>query len=126
MFNEYEALIRNETWVLVPPDQATNFVGCKWVFRVKRNADGPISVYKGMLVAKGFNQRAGIDFKETLNPVIKPAMVNKLISLTVSFGWDITQLDVSNASLNGTFDETLYMTQPPNLLTSPSLAMFAY
>jgi hypothetical protein len=32
---EFNALLQNQTWTLVPPQQANNFVGCKWVFKVK-------------------------------------------------------------------------------------------
>lgn len=46
MLNENDALMRNQTWVLVPASQATNLIGCKWFFRVKRNPDGSVSVYK--------------------------------------------------------------------------------
>lgn len=116
MFTKYKALIRNGTWVLAPPDKATNLVGCKWVFLVKRNANGTISLYKARLVAKGFNQCPGIDFKETFSLVIKPATLRLLISIAISHGRDITQLDVSNAFLNGTLDEQVYITQPPGFI----------
>jgi len=52
--DEFEALLRNGTWSLVPPPKNTNIVGCKWLFRIKRQADGTISRYKARLVAKGF------------------------------------------------------------------------
>lgn len=86
MFAEYKALLRNETWVLVPPEQVTNLVGCKWVFRVKRNPDGTVFVYKARLVAKGFNQQPGIDFTKNFSPIIKSATVHLIISLALSFG----------------------------------------
>ncbi|RVW87804.1 Retrovirus-related Pol polyprotein from transposon RE1 [Vitis vinifera] len=61
MDDELAALARNRTWVLVPPPSNHNIVGCKWVFRIKRNLDGSISRYKACLVAKGFHQRPGLD-----------------------------------------------------------------
>ncbi|KAL4280812.1 hypothetical protein GQ457_03G013600 [Hibiscus cannabinus] len=68
---EYDALIRNKTWSIVelPPNRTA--VNCKWIFRIKRNADGSISRYKARLVAKGFLQQAGLDFHETFSPVVK-------------------------------------------------------
>ena len=54
MDDEIYALHKNETWRLVPREEAHNIVGCKWVYRVKRNSDGSIARYKARLVAKGY------------------------------------------------------------------------
>lgn len=64
---EFDALLENETWVLVPPYLASNIVGCKWVFRIKRHANYSIERYKTCLVAKGFHQEPSVDFGETFN-----------------------------------------------------------
>jgi hypothetical protein len=55
MNEEFDAVLQNGTWSLVPPTPAMNVVGCKWVFRIKRKADGKIKRYKARLVAKGFH-----------------------------------------------------------------------
>jgi histone deacetylase 1/2 len=57
MEEEYNALLKNKTWHLVPPCRNKNLIDCKWVYRVKRKADGTIDRYKARLVAKGFKQR---------------------------------------------------------------------
>ena len=75
MSEEYDALVRNVTWALVPQDSSQNLVGCKWVFRTKRKSDGSIDRFKARLVAKGFHQRPGIDYQGTFSPVIKPTTV---------------------------------------------------
>ena len=62
---EYAALLKNHTWDLVPLPSNRKAVGCKWVFRIKENADGSINKYKARLVAKGFHQVHGFDFHET-------------------------------------------------------------
>jgi hypothetical protein len=56
MNEEFYALQRQHTWSLVPSPLGKNIVGCKWVFKLKRNSDGTISRYKARLVAKGFHQ----------------------------------------------------------------------
>lgn len=83
---EFDALLRNGTWDLVPPDFSQNVVGCKWVYRIKRKPDGTVDKFKARLVAKGFHQHPGVDFQETFSPVIKPATVRLVLSLAVSKG----------------------------------------
>ncbi|XP_019153569.1 PREDICTED: zinc finger BED domain-containing protein RICESLEEPER 2-like [Ipomoea nil] len=53
---EFNTLVHNHTWRLVPSQPGMNVVGCKWVFRTKRKADGSIDRHKARLVVKGFNQ----------------------------------------------------------------------
>lgn len=110
---EFNALLLNRTWRLVPFDASMNVIGCKWVFRVKRKSDGTVERYKARLVAKGFNQVAGEDYSETFSPVVKPTTVRLLLAFAVSQGWSMRQLDVHNAFLNGQVSEDIYMKQPP-------------
>jgi histone deacetylase 1/2 len=56
MENEYQALMKNKTWHLVPRPQGKNIIGCKWVYKVKHRADGTIDRYKARLVAKGLSK----------------------------------------------------------------------
>ena len=118
MSDEFNALLRNGTWDLVPPSSSTNLVGCKWVFRIKRNSDGTVDRYKARLVAKGFHQRPGIDYKETFSPVIKPTTIQIVLSLAVTNGWPLHQLDINNAFLHGTLSEAVFMSQPPGFIDS--------
>ena len=118
MFEEYDALVRNGTWELVPPKDITNLVGCKWIFHIKRNFDGSIDRYKARLAAKGFHQRLGVDYHETFSPVVKPATVTLVLSIAVSNGWSLRQLDVNNAFLQGRLSKNVFMAQPPGFVDS--------
>jgi hypothetical protein len=113
MNTEFDALLQNRTLTLVPPDSATNIVGCNWVIRLKRKADGSIDRYKARLVAKSFHQQPGIDYGETYSPVIKPTTVRIVLSLALSHGWPIHQIDIQNAFLHSNISEVVYMSQPP-------------
>lgn len=117
MDSEFHALLNNNTWELVPKAQHTP-IGCKWVFRIKRKPDSTIDRYKARLVAKGFLQQAGRDYFETFSPVTKPVTIRVVLSLAVSRGWPLRQLDVNNAFLQGTLHEEVYMQQPPGYIDS--------
>uniref|UniRef100_A0A2N9F0Q4 Reverse transcriptase Ty1/copia-type domain-containing protein n=1 Tax=Fagus sylvatica TaxID=28930 RepID=A0A2N9F0Q4_FAGSY len=110
---EFDALLKNHTWTLVPSSSAQNLIGCKWVFRIKHHADGSIERFKARLVAKGFHQQPGIDYGETYSPVIKPTTVRAVLSIAISTGWSIRQIDIQNAFLHGQLSEDVFMAQPP-------------
>ncbi|GJQ99103.1 ribonuclease H-like domain-containing protein [Tanacetum coccineum] len=113
MLDEYNALIKNNTWVLVPRPPDANIVRSLWLFRHKHNADGSLNRYKARLVANGSTQIVGIDVDETFSPVVKPATIRTVLSLAISRHWPVHQLDVKNAFLHGSLSETVYMHQPP-------------
>lgn len=112
MQSEYDALIQNGTWSLVPLPAGRKAVGSKWIFRIKENSDGTINKYKARLVAKGFNQREGTDYSETFAPVIKPITVRIILTLALTHKWSLKQIDINNAFLNGFLEEEVYMSQP--------------
>jgi len=99
MSEEFNALIRIGTWKLIPFTSCQNVVGCKWIFHTKHNSDDSDDRHKARLVAKGFHQRPSVDYYDTFSPVIKPTTIRLVLSIAVSYGWTLRQLDVNNAFL---------------------------
>ena len=97
MVSEHDALLANKTWDLVPRPPRANIVTGKWIFKHKFYADGTLERYKARWVLRGFTQCPGVDFDETFSPVVKPATVRTVLSLALSHGWPVYQLDVKNA-----------------------------
>ncbi|RVW13792.1 Retrovirus-related Pol polyprotein from transposon RE1 [Vitis vinifera] len=119
MKEELDALTKNHTWDLVtlPPGQSV--VGCKWIYKIKTRSDGSVERYKARLVAKGFTQEYGIDYEETFAPVARISSVRALLAVAAARKWDLFQMDVKNAFLNGDLSEEVYM-QPPTGLSVES------
>jgi len=120
MDSEFQSLLQNDTWSLCSRPPGKNLVPCKWVFKLKRRPDDSVERHKAGLVAVGYLQRSGVDFLDTFSPIIKPSTIRMVLTIAVSFNWDIRQLDVSNAFLYGVLEEEVYMTQPKGFV-DPSL-----
>ena len=69
--SEYQSLISNHTWELVPPPSNNNIVRNRWIFKVKRNSDGTVDVFKARLVAQGYSQTEGIEYDEVFSTVAR-------------------------------------------------------
>ena len=115
MKEKLDALSKNHTWDLVTLPSGKSVVGCKWIYKIKTRSDGSIERYKVRLVAKGFTQEYGIDYEETFAPVARISSVRALLAVAAASKWDIFQMDVKNAFLNGDLSEEVYMQPPPGL-----------
>ncbi len=82
------------------------------MYKIKHNADGFVSRYKTILVAKGYAQTYGIDYEKTYNQVAKMTIVRAIIALAAAKRWSLHQMDVKNGFLHGDLQE-VYMEQPP-------------
>ena len=117
MNEEYKSMQDNKVWELVPLPEGAKPIGCKWIFKTKRDTNGNVERYKARLVAKGFTQKEGIDFKETFSPVSTKDSFRTIMALVTHFNLELHQMDVKTAFLNGDIDETIYMVQPENFIS---------
>ncbi|RVW35834.1 Retrovirus-related Pol polyprotein from transposon TNT 1-94 [Vitis vinifera] len=112
MNEELKSMAHNGVWDLIELPNNCKPVGCKWVFKTKRDAKGNIERFKAKLVAKGFTQKEGIDYKDTFSPVSKKDSLRIIMALVAHFDLELHQMDVKTAFLNGNLDEDIYMEQP--------------
>ena len=88
MKEEYNSLLSNDTWDLVPFPKGKKTVRSKWVYREKYGLDGKVDKHKARLVAKGFSQVEGIDYTKTFAPVAKMNSIRLVLSLVASYKWE--------------------------------------
>ena len=113
MDDEMASLHANNTWKLEQLPDGVTPMPCKWVFKVKQDAQGNIERFKARLVAKGYKQQAGVDFVEVFAPTSKYSTLRALLALAAAEDLEVHQLDIKTAFLNGELEETVYMQQPP-------------
>ena len=116
MEREYDSLMENRTWILVPPPPGRSIIKCKWVYKIKYTSTGAVDKHKARLVAKGYSQVHGIDYEETFNPVIKHDSVRVLFAIASVLRMHMRQFDIGTAYLNSDLTTRIYMHQPEGFI----------
>ncbi|RVW16631.1 Retrovirus-related Pol polyprotein from transposon TNT 1-94 [Vitis vinifera] len=120
MKDEMKSMKDNGVWDPVELPESVKPIGCKWIFKTKRDPKGNIARYKTRLVAKGFTQKEGIDYKETFSPVSSNDSFRIIMALVAHYDLELHQMNVKIAFLNGNIDETIYMVQSENFESNDS------
>ncbi|GJT60323.1 retrotransposon protein, putative, ty1-copia subclass [Tanacetum coccineum] len=113
---EIQSMMDNMVWVLVDLPPGCKTVGSKWIFKKKTDINGIVHVYKARLVAKGYTQLYGVYYEETLSPVTDIRAIRILIFIAAYYDYEIWQMNVKTAFLNGYLDEDIYMVQPEDFV----------
>ncbi|RDX77681.1 hypothetical protein CR513_42158, partial [Mucuna pruriens] len=97
------------------------FSGSKKSQKTKRDSKGNIERYKARLIAKGFIQKDGIDYKETFSLVSKKDPLRIVLALIAHYDLALHQMDVKTTFMNGDLEEKVYMDQPKGYENNPRI-----
>ena len=115
MDEEMETIRKNKTWRLTDRPASRRVLKGKWIYRVKNEVEingNNTTRHKARLCFMGNRQIKGLDFNETFAPVAKFTTIRCILAMTAANGWELHQMDVKTAFLNGDLDEEVYMEQP--------------
>ena len=89
---EMDSMCINRIWILIEPPKGIKLIGCKWIFKKKADMEGNVITYKARLIAKGYHQRQGIDYDETLSPVAMDKSIRILLAVATHHIYEICQI----------------------------------
>jgi hypothetical protein len=112
MTKEYQSIVNNDVWEIVPRPKNKDVVFSKWIYKIKHAADGSIEKHKEIFVARDFSQKEGIDYEETFSPVARYTSIRTIIALVAKVKWKLHQMNVKTTFLNGVIEEEVYIEQP--------------
>jgi hypothetical protein len=112
MTEEYQSIIKNDVWEIIPRPNSKDVVSSRWLFKIKCAADGSIGKYKSRFVARGFSKKESIEYEETFTLVARYTSIKTIIALAAKMKWKLHQMDVKTTFLNGVIEEELYIEQP--------------
>jgi hypothetical protein len=112
MTEEYQSIMKNDVWEVVPRPKNKDVVSSRWIYKIKHGADGSIEKHKARFVVRGFSQKEGIDYEETFAPIAKYTSIRTIIALAAKMKWKLHQMDVKTAFLNGVIKEEVCIEQP--------------
>ena len=113
---EMESMYSNSVWTFVKASKGVKPIGCKWIYKRNRGPDKKVETFKVRLVAKRYTQKEGIDYEETFLPVAMLKSIRIFVTVTTKLDYEIWQMDVKTAFLNGNLEEDIYMRQPEGFI----------
>jgi hypothetical protein len=111
MKEEYQTIIKNDVWEIVPTPKRKDVVSSKWLYKIKHVVDGSIEKNKARFVARGFSQKEGIDYEETFSTISRYTSIITIIAIADKMKWKLHQMDVKITFLNGVIEEEVYIEQ---------------
>jgi hypothetical protein len=112
MTEEYQSIMQNEVWEIVPRPKSKDVVSSRWIFKIKHDVDGSIEKYKERFSAHVFSQKEGIDYEETFAHVARYNSIRTIIALAAKMKWKLHQMDMKTTFLNSVIEEEVYIEKP--------------
>jgi hypothetical protein len=112
MTEEYQSIIKNDVWEVVPRPKNNSVVSSKWIYKIKHTTYISIEKHKARFVARDFSQKEGIDYEDTFSPMARYTFIRTIISLAAKMKWNLHQMDVKTTFLNGVIEEEVYIEKP--------------
>ena len=109
MHKEYESIMKNDVWDVVPRPKDKSIVTLKWLYKIKHRSDGSAEKYQVRFVARGFFHTESIDYDDILAPMARYTTIRSISALVVMQGWSLHQMDVKTAFLHGSIKEEVYV-----------------
>ena len=111
MVEEYQSIIKNEVWEVVPRPKDKSVVSSKWIFKYKHLENGSIEKYKEKFVSREFSQKEGINYENTFAPVARYTSIITILSLESNMKWKLHLMDVKMKFINGLIENEVYVEQ---------------
>ncbi|KAL0445800.1 UNVERIFIED_CONTAM: hypothetical protein Slati_1707900 [Sesamum latifolium] len=124
MRSKVDSMSSNKVWTLVDHPRASS-ITCKWVYKRKLQADGEVTTFKARLMAKGYTQRAGVDFKETYSPIAMAKSIWILLAISSYYYYEIWKMDMKRVFLNNLIEKEIYMDQSVGFISIEKEQRFA-
>ena len=112
-----DSMYSNQVWTLVDAPEGVTPIGCKWVYKKKIGVDGQVETYNARLVAKDFRQKQGIDYDKIFLPIAMLKSIRIMLAIAAYHDYEIWQMDMKIAFLNGYLEEEVYMSQPEGFVS---------
>ena len=113
MIEEYQSIMKNDVWEIVPRTERKSVVTSKWIYKIKHVVDGIIKKHKTRFdVARCFLEKEGIDYTKTFAHVERYTSIRSIPTLAAVMKGKILKMDVKTTFLNGVVEEEVYVEQP--------------
>ena len=116
MNQKIQSMYFNLAWELVDLIEGFWPIGNKQIYKRQKGPDGQVETQKARLVTKGYTKKKGVDYKQTYGPVAMLQSIIILLSRIASLDYEMWQMDVKTAFLNGNLDKEIYMSQPEGFI----------
>jgi hypothetical protein len=112
MVEEYTSIMRSDIWDIVLRSEGKLSVSFKWTYKIKNVANDSIENSRARIMARGFSEREGVEYKETFAPIAKYDSIRVFISIASVMKWMIHQMDVKKTFPDGIIEGGVYIKKP--------------